>query len=97
VKSWQRILKKYSVVAGISIETKQGLQNWRLLVAAATTMADKTGNGTICEYGSEEEIQADNDRFQPWTACMSEPSEEHKDNWTESGLGFRYHIHPVAA
>ena len=45
----------------------------------------------------EEEIQADNDRFQSWTSCISKPSEEHKDNRTELGLGLRYHICPVAA
>lgn len=43
-------------------------------------------------------------RFKPittdiksWTSCISKHSEEHKDNRTESGLGLRYHIRPVAA
>jgi hypothetical protein len=45
----------------------------------------------------EEEIQDGDNRFQSWPACIPKPIEKRQDNWAESGLGVRYHIHPVAA
>ena len=45
----------------------------------------------------EEKIQARDNRFQPWTACLSKPVKEHQDHRIEPGLGFGYHVRSAAA